>query len=138
MNIKIEDLKGKTPNERLKILRKHYKYTQEELGSKLNMTRTSYSKLERQGRIRIQLALEIAYILDIRPELLFVSDEILPDYINKDFSNALKSDDEIKLSIPEKNAILQLRHLNPDEQNHIFNIINAIYKKIKNNGFLIR
>ena len=138
MNIKIEDLKTKTPNERLKILRKHYKYTQEELGAKLNMTRTTYSKLERQGRIHIQHALEIAHILDIRPELLFVSDEILPDYINKDFSNALKVDDEIKLSVQEKNAILQLRHLNPDEQNHIFNIINAIYKRIKSNSFLIR
>lgn len=138
MNIKIEDLKGKTPNERLKILRKHYKYTQEDFGVKLNMTRTSYSKLERQGRIRIQLALEIAHFLDIRPELLFVSDEILPDYINKDFSNTLKTDDEIKLTAQEKTAILQLRHLNQEEQSHIFNIINAIYRRIKNNNFLIK
>ncbi len=57
-------------NERIKKYRKEKKLTQGELAAKLDIKTSTYSQMEREGNITVDMALKIAEALCVEPNLI--------------------------------------------------------------------
>ena len=62
-------------NERIRYYRRQKKFNQTQLGEKLGLKCSTYSQMERQGNITVDMAIEIAKVLGINPDLIIYGHE---------------------------------------------------------------
>ncbi len=137
-----------TINERIKKYRLEKKLTQAELGKKLGLKCSTYSQMERQGGISVDMAHQIAAILEIDPNLIFfdepeekldfspVKPQLLqmksPSDIDEilygNHSETKETDDLTILTNTEKSIISIYRNLSKTKQKLIRNYIDIIRK----------
>ena len=75
------NLKDKTVNERIAIYRRLFGYSQAELAELLGMKSSTYSQMERKGRIYTDILLKIAETLDIDPKILLCGEKDTADVL---------------------------------------------------------
>ena len=66
-------------NERIKTYRKEKKLTQGELAKMIDLKTSTYSQMEREGNITVDMALKIAEVLGIDPNLIVYGKETKAD-----------------------------------------------------------
>lgn len=66
-------------NERIKMYRKEKKLTQGELAKIIGVKTSTYSQMEREGNITVDMALKIAEVLGIDPNLIIYGKETKAD-----------------------------------------------------------
>ncbi len=66
-------------NERIKKYRKERKLTQGELAAKIGVKTSTYSQMEREGNIKVDMALKIAEALNVDPNLIVYGEPNTPD-----------------------------------------------------------
>ncbi len=125
-------------NERIKELRNKKKMTQEELGKALGMKCSTYSQMERKGKITVDMARRIAEILDVAPDIIMYGEKQIPfpeppiitppltlgdPSKNNPFGVPAEPEvivgykyGEITLSVMEELIIKRFRDLSPEEQ----------------------
>ena len=134
-------------NERIKYYRNQKKLSQTELGAKLGLKCSTYSQMERQGNITVDMAIEIAKVLGVDPDLIIYGYEksqpieitvtkpqtIIAGEKTPFIENYGKPAVEIKeekvgdtLSATEEGIIEIYRSLPKDKQKELFNFINAM------------
>ena len=111
-------------NKRIKEIRSKKRFTQEDLAEKLGMKISTYSQMERTGKISCETLIEIARILktDIR-YFLYGEDFIKSQYQNKGTESAIEDDGRVLLDKDEEYIILTYRNLdnkNRQEAYHLF------------------
>lgn len=65
-------------NLRIREYRKLRKMTQEELGKALSMKCSTYSQMERKGKITVEMARKIARVLDVDPDIIMYGEKQTP------------------------------------------------------------
>ncbi len=142
-------------NVRIRKYRKAKKMTQEELGNALGMKCSTYSQMERKGKITVGMAQKIADILDVDPDMIMYGEKTTslpfpppienPPLKFADSSNpfdqsksngpeiitAYKSG-EFLISVEETRLIKELRHLSLEQQREVAEFITACRLKNKN------
>ena len=108
-------------NERVKAERIKKGYTQQEMGSLLNMNKTTYSQMERQGNIHAETLIEIADVLNVDIlNLLYGSDNVISqDEKTRDYT------------AQEESIITVIRNFTVKDRNDVLNYIENKYKAQK-------
>lgn len=140
-------------NARIKHYRNLKKMTQEELGMALGMKCSTYSQMERRGKITVDMAKAIAKILDVDSDVIIYGNPIdftpieTPPLILEDsgksnmfFSPAENKEPEITvsyksgdltLSVMEELIISRFRDMDSKEQQKFIDYINELSQKRK-------
>jgi len=135
---------GSTVNERIREARINKHYTQERAGELINMKCSTYSQMERQGTISVDLALELARVLEADPFYIIfgetkeklaldfapVASEVLKVNEPQTFIDKIKSgQDELVLTHREKNIIKNLRDIkNPQDYSEVIKFLESKLK----------
>lgn len=139
-------------NARIREYRKSKKMTQEELGKALGMKCSTYSQMERKGKITVDMARRIAEILDIDYDIIMLGEKqtpfpfepIVPNPIifgtpgiDNPFTPPSEPEitvgykcGEITLSVEEERIINLLRDLNPEKKKEATDYLNNLPKKL--------
>lgn len=132
----ISGFENLTVNETIKKLRKLRNLSQQELADMLKIPLDSYIKLECNEKVRTQLILDIAPILNVCPQFICFRECAQKNTLclnSHDYKcpRAFFSKLELVeyLTLEESNFILKLRHLNQEEQKALFNITDILYLK---------
>ncbi len=130
---------GETINQRIAIYRKLANLTQAQTAEKLGTKCSTYSQMERKGKISAQMVLKLAEIFNVHPNLLLYGEEpyIVP-------VEPKISDTELKqpkkppfpppkpitvLTNSEENIIKIIRNVSKEDKADIMAYIEKIYKK---------
>lgn len=120
-----------TVNERIKEARKAKNYTQSQAGELIGMKCSTYSQMERQGNISVEMALALAKILGADPFYIIFGkpkEKLIPDFTPvpsevltanepESFLEKIKNgEDELILTHQEKNFIKNYRLLNDTDK----------------------
>ncbi len=143
-------------NDRIKKYRKERKLTQAELAAKIGVKTSTYSQMEREGNIKVDMALKIAEALNVDPNLIVYGKSITPDeelifspgkpdeYVFKTSGNIAEKlygptsqpeekNDEIDLpftlSNTEKNVITAYHYLTKPQQKEVRVFIDDVRKR---------
>ena len=138
-------------NERIREYRKKRKMTQEEVGEALGMKCSTYSQMERKGKITVEIARKIAEILEVDPDIIMFGEvqtpfpvgPVVPTPITfgtpgKDNPFTPPSEPEIvggykygeiTLSVLEERIINLFRDLSPKKQKEFKEFLNNLWKK---------
>ncbi len=125
-------------NRRIREYRKLRKMTQEELGKALGMKCSTYSQMERKGKITVSMATKIAEILDVDSDIIMYGEKQTPFPFEPVITPPLNLGDpskndpfgtptepevivgykygDITLSVMEELIIKRFRDLSPEEQ----------------------
>ncbi len=126
-------------NKKVKVLRKRKGYTQESLAKLLDMKTSTYSQMERMGRIPTQTVLKLADIFEVDAmEILNPENEVL--FIKPKTSGYIKMEqqpidtekffpEKIALTNREENAIIMLRNLTAEDRENVYNSIKVFHDK---------
>lgn len=126
-------------NNRIKEIRKSHHYTQAQVAELMGLKTSTYSQMERKGTISVDMAVKLASILDTDPAYIIFG-EIKPSEI--DFSPAAqtvlsandnqafleqikKGEEQLILSIKEKNIIKNFRNLSESDKKEILNLLQS-------------
>lgn len=141
-------------NKKVKDLRKKNGYTQEQLAELLNMKTSTYSQMERSGKIPIHTAIDLADIfkMDVK-DLLMVDDSaenanpeeqgkideiLIIDNPPTDLTGLKLPtiplveepvEEKFLLSNREENAIIMLRNLSSSDREEIYRLIKLFHDK---------
>ena len=109
-------------NQRIKTERKSQGYTQEFIADALGMRESTYSQMERSGKVSAETLLKIANILNVDIRYFLYGDEAYsPKQIAK--TNDYTAQEECVLKI--------LRNFNSKDRNDVLNYIEDKYKAQK-------
>lgn len=116
-------------NERIIIARKLGNLTQAEVAERLDMKSSTYSQMERQGKISSDMILKLAKILDVKPMYLLcgeTNNELLkePDVFPKKEQNS-----SFVLSRQEENIIKIMRNLKKDARKEAYDFLQKLYNE---------
>ncbi len=122
---------SQTINERIIIARKLGNLTQAEVAERLDMKSSTYSQMERQGKISSDMILKLAKILDVKPMYLLcgeTNNELLkePDVFPK--KEQIPS---FVLSRQEENIIKIMRNLKKDARKEAYEFLQKLYNESK-------
>ncbi len=129
-------------NARIREMRKKRGYTQAELGERVGLKCSTYSQMERNGKISVEMAIKLADVLEVErdyitygkspsKELKFTHTEqtILPANDTQSFLNQIKNGEEqLILSVKEKNIIKNFRSLSEADKKEILALIKSKIK----------
>ncbi len=140
-----------TVNERIKYYRNQKKLNQTELGAKLGLKCSTYSQMERQGNISVDMALEIAKVLDVDPDLIIYGEtnsrpiEITPTkpqtltakdtltvldiYKNPQKPEPSTEENEYVLNATEETIIDIYRGLPKEKQKKMYDFVNELRER---------
>ena len=127
-------------NDRIRQLRKKKGLSQAELAERLGMKTSTYSQMERSGKILAQTILDIAAILEIdHEEIMNPENENLinTEQNNNDFAVLeqphlnldINEHKGITLTNREENAIIMLRNLKPADKEYIYSMLKELHDK---------
>lgn len=126
-------------NKKVKELRKKRGYIQQQIAEILGMKTSTYSQMERSGKIPVQIILKLADVFNV--EAIEIMDPensgLMIDPSNKPFAklaqDAVKSEDffeeKLVLTNREENAIIMLRNLSAEDREKIYNDIKLYHDK---------
>ncbi len=140
-------------NKRIREYRKLREMTQEELGMALGMKCSTYSQMERKGKITVDMAQAIAKILDVDPDIIMYGEKQTPiDFVpvitppitlsdpgkNNPFITPSEPEviigykyGEITLSVKEESIINLFRDLSPEAQQQFLDYLNNLPKNFR-------
>ena len=126
-------------NKKVKELRKKRGYIQQQIAEILGMKTSTYSQMERSGKIPVQIILKLADVFNV--EAIEIMDPensgLMIEPSNKSFAklaqDAVKSEDffeeKLVLTNREENAIIMLRNLSAEDREKIYNDIKLYHDK---------
>lgn len=126
-------------NKKVKELRKKRGYIQQQIAEILGMKTSTYSQMERSGKIPVQIILKLADVFNVEAIEIMVPENsgLMIDPSNKPFAklaqDAVKSEDffeeKLVLTNREENAIIMLRNLSAEDREKIYNDIKLYHDK---------
>jgi len=135
-------------NKRVKELRKENRYTQEKIAEMLGMKTSTYSQMERSGKIPIHIIMQLAEIFKVEiSEILYGKKEddtqapqVDETFIADDPQNGTigvktptspieESYDKITLSNREENLVIMIRNLYPADKEEIYRMVKVFHDK---------
>lgn len=135
-------------NKRVKELRKENRYTQEKIAEMLAMKTSTYSQMERSGKIPIHIIMQLAEIFKVEiSEILYGKKEddtqapqVDETFIADDPQNGTigvktptspieESYDKITLSNREENLVIMIRNLYPADKEEIYRMVKVFHDK---------
>ncbi|MBQ7726812.1 MAG: helix-turn-helix domain-containing protein [Clostridia bacterium] len=125
-----------TVNKRIRYFRRLANLTQGETAKLMNMKYTTYSQMERQGKIKAETVLRLANIFGVKPESLLCDGEsteidVSPKVLTVRQKPALPEDNQIILTHKETNIIKIYRNMSKEEREQFELAMEAIYKNKK-------
>lgn len=137
---------NQTVNQRIALYRKMANLTQIEVAEKMEMKCSTYSQMERKGKITVDRLLVLAKILGVTPEMLifdsaenkkldFSGTEISASTLNQNnnpFSNSSYGPAPFIVTHKEENIVKILRNLPKAQYDEVINFIDEKYKESKN------
>ncbi len=126
-------------NKKVKELRKKRGYTQQRIAEILGMKTSTYSQMERSGKIPVQIILKLADLFNV--EAIEIMDpensELIIEPSNKSYvrlaQETVKDEDffeeKLILTNREENAIIMLRNLSAEDREAVYNDIKLYHDK---------
>ena len=138
-------MEDKEVNRRIALYRKMANLTQTEVAEKMGMKCSTYSQMERKGRINTERLLALAKILGVKPEMLlydssedkkidFSGTEISASSLNQNnnpFSGSNYNPAPFIATHKEESIIKILRNLPKTYYDEVINFIDSKYKQSK-------
>ncbi len=135
-------------NKRVKELRKKNRYTQEKIAEMLGMKTSTYSQMERSGKIPIHIIMQLAEIFKVEiSEILYekmaddtqapqVDETLIVDDPKNGTTKAKtptspieESYDKLTLSNREENLVIMIRNLYPADKEEIYRMVKVFHDK---------
>ena len=123
------DDNSKEINKRICEIRTKRGLTQSDVAERLDMKTTTYSQMEREGRIPANRIVDIAEILDVDPMFLLNGVEPLRQEPALPKPEPENEPMELVLSNREKNNIEMLRNMKDEDREAAFKIIKELHDK---------
>ncbi len=122
---------SQTINERIIIARKLGNLTQAEIAERLDMKSSTYSQMERQGKISSDMILKLSKILDVKPMYLLcgeTNNELLKE---SDIFPKKVQNPTFVLSRQEENIIKIMRNLKKEARKEAYEFLQKLYNESK-------
>lgn len=132
-----------TINKRIRRLRIKRELTQKAVAKKLNISQSTYSAFEKNGKITTERALQLAIILDVELEEILTGHKPQPqeNKESKKHENILRQDvlpgfnigeyNGIILTKKEENRIKIIRQLSKEDEKKFEEFLNELHQKSK-------
>ncbi len=130
-------------NNRIKEARKKRHYTQAQVAELMGLKCSTYSQMERNGSISVEKAIKLAKILDVDSNYIIYGEEKTNNKIDFSpipktvlslnnnqtfFEQIKKGEDQIVLTIKEKNIIKNFRSLKESDKKEILALLQSKIK----------
>ena len=129
-------------NVRIREIRKSLHYTQAQVAELLSIKTSTYSQMERKGKISVDMAKRIADVLNADPNYIMFGEQknneldfspAKPDVItvknSQDFIEQIKKGEEqLVLTVNEKNIIKNFRSLKEEGKKEFLNFLQNLVK----------
>ena len=130
---------NETINQRIRRLRKEKGYTQAEVANYLKLKVSTYSQMERKGRINSDIITKLSEVLDTKPLVILYGEDYCEN--PKDQPCELIEKAEKKIDIPEipfiitndlyeKITVIAMRRLSAQDNKEIYNFVLDKLKKL--------
>lgn len=139
----------KEVNARIRKYRKSQNMTQKDLGKALGIKCSTYSQMERNGKITVEMAARIAKVLDVDPDIMMLGEKEKPSPFEPVITPPIKLGTpdpftppsepevivgikcgEITLSIEEERIIHFFRNLSPEKKKEVTNYLTNLNNKL--------
>ena len=120
---------SQTINERIIIARKLANLTQAEVAERLDMKSSTFSQMERQGKISSDMILKLSEILNVKPMYLLcgeTNNELLKE---SDIFPKKEQNTSFVLSRQEENIIKIMRNLKKDARKEAYEFLQKLYNE---------
>ena len=120
---------SQTINERIIIARKLANLTQAEVAERLDMKSSTFSQMERQGKISSDMILKLSKILNVKPMYLLcgeTNNELLKE---SDIFPKKEQNPSFVLSRQEENIIKIMRNLKKDARKEAYEFLQKLYNE---------
>ncbi|MBR4973897.1 MAG: helix-turn-helix transcriptional regulator [Clostridia bacterium] len=120
---------SQTINERIIIARKLANLTQAEVAERLDMKSSTFSQMERQGKISSDMILKLSKILNVKPMYLLcgeTNNELLKE---SDIFPKKEQNTSFVLSRQEENIIKIMRNLKKDARKEAYEFLQKLYNE---------